>query len=370
MFVAPSLSGGGAERFVSTLATHLERDRFQVSIGLMRDDRAYSVPADVSVTVLHKRTFWHLPRTILGLRRLIVSERPDVVVGTITFTNWLIAAAVQRLKPRPRCIARFGNNPYREYGRLYYASWRFVVEQMLKTFDAHVANSAELAQLVRNCYSAANSCQTIRNPIDFDRIDDAAGDGDVSSQQDGKLTLVAMGRLVQQKRLDLLIDAFYEVRRDHDIRLIIVGDGPLRRELQNRASALGLHGAIQFCGFVTNPYPILRSADIFVLTSDYEGMPNALVEAQGLGLPAIATRCPTGPAEIVADGETGILVPVNDSGSLRAALIRLIENPRIRHQMGQNASLKVRTLFDRKQQIQAWEELFFNSRSHGSLSPD
>ncbi len=360
LFVAPSLSGGGAERFVSTLATHLNRDRFQVSICLMRDNRTYEVPPDVSITVLHKRKFWHLPRTILRLRRLITAERPDVVIGTITFTNWLIAAAVHGITPRPRCIARFGNNPYREYGRFYYASWRFVVERMLKRFDAYVANSEELANLVSNCYPTASPCQTIRNPIDFDRIEEAARDRMALGHQDCELTLVAMGRLVQQKRLDLLIDAFSSVCRDRNVKLIIIGDGPLRPRLQKRISTLELNNHIQIQGFVSNPYPTLNGADIFVMTSEFEGMPNALAEAQGLGLPAIATRCATGPSEIIVDGETGFLVPVNDAVELEAKLARLIDDTGLRRQMSSKAKEKARGLFDCEQQVKAWGKLLSN----------
>lgn len=366
MFVAPSLSGGGAERFVSTLATHLDRDRFQVSICLMRDDRTYPVPADVSVTVLHKRKFWHLPRTIFRLRRLIASERPDVVVGTITFTNWLIGAAVLCYSKRPRTVACFANNPEREYGGLYQKTFRHLVSWLLSGMDGYVANSAELSGLVDRWYRLKSPCNVVRYPVDFEAIENAAEASSGVSFSADSIKLIAVGRLVAQKRMDELINVFARIAKTKDVKLDILGDGPLRQKLQHQITSLGLDESVTIHGFVENPYPWIKAADIFVLSSEYEGLPGVLVEAQGLGRPAVATNCKTGPAEIIEDGKTGFLVPVNDTDAIERRLIQLIDDPELRKTMGENAARRCRDLFQCHQQVLEWQAIFERSLDWGS----
>lgn len=139
--------------------------------------------------------------------------------------------------------------------------------------------------------------------------------------------LVAAGRLRPQKGFDLLLGALAEVLQQRDVRLIILGEGPDRRALENQARQLGIHAAVDFVGFRPNPYPIMRTADAFVLSSRFEGAPNVLVEAMALGTPVVATDCPSGPRDMLNHGALGPLVPPGDPSALAQGILRTLDAP-------------------------------------------
>ena len=146
--------------------------------------------------------------------------------------------------------------------------------------------------------------------------------------------MLAAGRLVPEKRFDLLLEAAAHLSGSVDLEVVICGEGRERPRLETQARELGLEKRVRLCGFVENPWAWMASADAFALTSDMEGLPNALIEAQGLGLAAVATDCPTGPAEVIATGETGLLVPPGDSAALATALGALLADTASRRAMG------------------------------------
>ena len=139
--------------------------------------------------------------------------------------------------------------------------------------------------------------------------------------------VVGIGRLERQKNFPLLLRAFGHVRTQLPIRLLILGEGRERSVLEALVHYLGLQQDVWMPGFVANPYPYLRRAAMFVLSSDFEGLPTALTEALALGVPAIATNCKTGPAEILQDGRYGLLVPVGDVEALGAAMLATLRGP-------------------------------------------
>jgi glycosyltransferase involved in cell wall biosynthesis len=131
---------------------------------------------------------------------------------------------------------------------------------------------------------------------------------------------VTAGRLVPQKDQATLLRALAIARKRINARLIILGTGPLQASLEKTASDLGIRDAVDFLGFKENPLPYYREADAFVLSSNFEGLGNVLIEALGCGTPVITTDCPYGPAEIVQNGRFGILVPVGDSDAFGEAM--------------------------------------------------
>jgi glycosyltransferase involved in cell wall biosynthesis len=132
--------------------------------------------------------------------------------------------------------------------------------------------------------------------------------------------VLAVGRLTYQKDFSTLLRAFATVREKMDARLVILGDGPDRRNLESLATKLDIENHVDFPGYVDNPYPYLKRADLFVLSSRYEGLPNVLIEAQICGAPIVSTDCPTGPDEILMKGRAGVLVPVGDAASMAVAM--------------------------------------------------
>jgi glycosyltransferase involved in cell wall biosynthesis len=153
--------------------------------------------------------------------------------------------------------------------------------------------------------------------------------------------IVGMGRFSREKGFDLLLRAMSRVRAP--ARLLLLGEGRAEEKLRKLAKELGISEKVEFLGFRKNPYPVLRDATVFVLPSRYEGFPNGLAEAMALGVPCIATRCRTGPEELIADGENGLLVPVEDPETMARAIDRLLGDPELRERLGASARKSVQT---------------------------
>jgi glycosyltransferase involved in cell wall biosynthesis len=137
--------------------------------------------------------------------------------------------------------------------------------------------------------------------------------------------IISVGRLAPQKDYATLLQAFALVRSRRPCRLIILGEGPLRQELEDQARKLGITTDISLPGFIDNPYSWMRNSQVFALSSRWEGFGNVVAEALGLGLPIVATDCPSGPAEILGHGRYGRLVPPGDVQGMAAALLETLE---------------------------------------------
>jgi glycosyltransferase involved in cell wall biosynthesis len=354
LVVTHSLSGGGAERFAATLLSHLDRRRFEPRACLAKDRRTYDLPADVPVVALGYGGLRHLPRTVHRLRRAVAEARPDLVLSNVLSTNCLVGSALAGAALRPAWVARVGNAP--EQGDPL--AQRLLARRLYARADALVCNSQALAAALPASYpEAAGRVRAIANPTDFAGLDRRAAEEPVAAHADGGPKLLWMGRLNRQKRPDLAVEALARVRLHCDARLLLCGEGPLARKLERRVAALGLCRDVERLGFVANPFPLLRRADLFLSTSDFEGLPNALIEAQGLGLAAVASRCPYGPDEIVEDGLTGVLVPAGDAGALAGAILELLADPERRREMGWRASERARRLYGLESRMADWEDL-------------
>lgn len=353
MVVTHSLSVGGAERFASNLVTALDRERFAPSLCLATDKSTYPLPEDVAVAPLGYRGLWDLPRTVLALRRRIAAERPDVVLSNVISTNCLTGGALRGLDDRPTWVARVGMAP--GVGEPRFQQWwsRSVYPLATKC----VVNAERMQQPFEELYpGTAGRCVSIPNPTDFAAIDELALQPVKEAAADVP-TLLFIGRLKPQKRPDVLLEALALARKELELRLWVCGDGPLRGDVEARIAELGLGDAVELLGFRDNPFALMRRADLFVLTSDFEGLPNALIEAQGLGLPAVATRCPFGPDEIVEDGVTGRLVEMGDAAGAARAIVEIAGDAARRREMGAAARARARARYDRSRVMPRWERL-------------
>ena len=164
--------------------------------------------------------------------------------------------------------------------------------------------------------------------------------------------ILAAGRLTEQKDFPTLIRAFARLIRQRPTRLIILGEGPLRQELEGLAQDLGIDDRVSFPGWVDNPFALMSRASLFVLSSIYEGLPTVLVEAMACGCPCVSTDCPSGPAEILEDGRYGPLVPVGDEAALAEAMERGLDEPPDRSLLQQRAAY-----FSADRAVAAYEDL-------------
>ncbi len=327
----PSLRGGGAEKAVLAIAEGLGERGHQVDLVLVERAGPHVERAAARCRLVDlgaRRTLVALPSLVGYLRR----ERPQALLTTLTHAS-AVAIVARELAGVPlRLVVREGNHVTRAAelsrglrSRLMprFARWVYPLA------DALVANSQGVAdELVTGLELPAGKVSVIPNLLPLDEMAARAADaGPPVAGLEEPPWIVAAGRLVPQKDFATLLAAFALVRRASQARLVILGEGPEREALGAQAARLGLSSAVTFAGFQANPYPWLARGRVFALSSRWEGSPNVLAEAMALGVPVVATDCPSGPAELLAGGRLGRLVPVGDSAALAAAILATLAAP-------------------------------------------
>jgi glycosyltransferase involved in cell wall biosynthesis len=196
--------------------------------------------------------------------------------------------------------------------------------------DGVIAVSRALAQQFTSAVGdATRRPHVVYNPVITDELVEQA-EGPVPHpwlRQGMPPVILGVGRLMEQKDFRTLLQAFARVREERKCRLVILGEGGQRQELQGLAERLGVAEEVDLHGFVENPYPYMRGASVYALSSAWEGLPNVLIEALGVGTPVVATDCPTGPREILEDGRYGPLVDVGDVEGMADALMQTLKDP-------------------------------------------
>jgi glycosyltransferase involved in cell wall biosynthesis len=336
LFALPSLRGGGAERVVVTLLHHLDRERFEPHLMLVESVGPYlaHLPSDVPVHVLAAP---RLRRAVFDMVRVIRRVRPAIVVSTQGYMN-LTLLLLRPCFPWARLVVRevIGER-YLENSRFQPLFYRLYLHLVRRADRIVVQSDAVRHEMEARLAVAPGQVVRVYNPVDTARID-AAARGAPPLADGERPHVVAAGRLGHQKGFDLLLEAFQGVVRVLGRgTLTILGDGPDRASLEARAAALGLASAVRFAGFQENPFGYFAAADLFVLSSRYEGLPNVVLEALACGCPAVACDCPHGVREIVRDGVNGVLVPPEDVPALRAAMLRLLQDPVERARLAANA---------------------------------
>jgi glycosyltransferase involved in cell wall biosynthesis len=331
MFFTSALGGGGAEKHLVRVANALDRGRFRVSVAVARGGGSYEgeLAADVGY---HPLPGGRMRNAALPLRRLLARERPDVLCSFMDHANCLALLASRGMSDAPAVVAGVQNPPSTSLDRVpgpLRGAIRAAMRALYPRADAVVALSRGVGdELERMIPRLAGRLSVIPNA----GMDDAAPPPSMADRPaDGAgPVLVACGRLVPQKGYPTLLRALARVREQLPARLQILGEGPLRDELGALAASLGVAHAVSFEGFRPDPARYMAKADVFVLSSEYEGFGNVIVEAMAAGTPVVATDCPYGPGEILEGGRHGVLVPPSDPDALAAALLRVLGDPALR----------------------------------------
>jgi glycosyltransferase involved in cell wall biosynthesis len=322
----PSLSGGGAERVFSTLLRHLDRTLFEPHLAVLRGKSAqmYDLPADV---VVHEIPAPRARYAVLGIVRVICRTRPEVVLSTLMPMNLVLMLTRPLLPAHIRLFVRDSARPSDIIGRGRFSPlWRWIYHFLYSRADAIICPSHAIAQdAATNFRIPRSKLVHIYNPVDAQYVRQLAAVGPSPYFGPGP-QLVAVGRLSREKGFDLLLEAMPAVREKLPaVRLAILGDGYLFRELNHRAKCLGLADIVRFYGFQPNPWPFIKHADIFVLSSRNEGLPNVLLEAMVLGKPIVAADC-SGIGELLNFVPTMKLVRPGDPAALAQAIISACES--------------------------------------------
>lgn len=322
----PSLAGGGAERIAINLAAGFSARGHGVDIVLATAVGEYldRVPAGVRIVDLGaSRPLTAVPTLVRYLR----VERPRALLATITNANLAALWALRLSGTATRCVVREASTLSMD---LVHASAlnRFLLPRLIaRDFpraQAIVAPSRGVADdLARVTGLPRNAVRVIYNPVvSAALIERSRRPVDHHwLRGDGVPVIVGMGRLTRQKDFGTLIRAFARVREQFPSRLLILGEGEDRNALGELCRSLGVADDVDLVGFVANPYAFLSRAALFVLSSRWEGLPGALIEALACGARVVSTDCPSGPREILADGAYGQLVRVEDDGALVEAML-------------------------------------------------
>ena len=321
----PSLRGGGAERTMLNLAHGLSERGYAVDLVLARAEGPYLREVKESIRLVDlngSRLLTSLPVLVRYLRH----ERPLAMLSIMNYTS-IVALWARRLAGVSTQVVVSERNmlsyaaqqapdqPLRLMPRLIrrFYPWADGIVAVSKGVADDLAQVTDLPreriQVIYNPVVTPELREKAQAPLDHPWF--APGEPPV---------LLAAGRLVMKKDFPTLIQAFARVRRARPARLLILGQGPERPVLQALVRQLGLEQDVSLPGFVANPYPYMARAALFVLSSRWEGLPGVLIEALYCGVPLIATDCPSGPREILADGQYGQLVPVGDVAALTRAI--------------------------------------------------
>lgn len=321
MFCLGSLDKGGAERVVCNLANYFVDGGDEVVIIVTKlNGIGYELNKTVKIDVLDSEKTGKVFRNIKRIRRMrkiILEESPDVILGFLQepIARMLVLKKISKKVKRIPFIVSIRIDPKIAFGTLK----RKISLSLYDLADGFVFQTDEMKEWFSK--KIQDKSVVIPNPVNKDFL---------CKPYDGerKKVVVNVGRLTEQKNQKMLISAFAEFKKTFpDFKLKIYGEGPLREELQKQIDDLGISEDAKLVGVVSNIKDEIYDASMFVLSSNYEGMSNALMEAMALGMPSISTDCPPGGSRfLIRNNEEGILVKVGDIGELANAMCKIAED--------------------------------------------
>ena len=351
-FVVPGMGMGGAERVISILAKGFIEKGHAVSIGMLNvvpQTVAYPLEEQVAVEDIKACRFTtpaQIKGTLGNVETYLRKINPDIVISFTNVTCSQVSVVCKKLGIPIVFSER--NDP-----RRIMTSVKDKLFQKLLTWN--VKDMVFQTEGAKKLYPEriAKHSQVILNPVDTSKFPPYY-------QGERKKEIVSVGRLEPQKRQDVLIRAFAVVAEKYpELVLKIYGQGRQEAALQELIGQLRLEDRVFLMGTRNDIFESINESAAFVLSSDYEGLPNALIEAMILGLPCVSTRCsPGGAEEVIRDGENGYLVPCGDPEQLAQAIIRLFDNYENSLEMGKKAC-NIRLRVEKQAIIDSWERFIY-----------
>lgn len=332
-FYMPSLAGGGAQRVFLHLARGFAERGYEVHLVLARAQGPYlpQVPSCVRMIDLGaSRVLTSVPALVRYLRR----ERPHALLSALDHANAVAICARFIARAPARVLVTVHNTPSQVVANARTLRARLLplwARFFYRWADAVVAVSQGVAdELVHYVRIPAEKVRVIYNPIVTPELFRKAEEPlEHPWFREGEPPVIlGVGRLTKQKDFPTLIRAFALVRQQRPARLMILGEGEERPQLEALVKELGIAEDVSLPGFVQNPYPYMKKAAVFVLSSRWEGLPTVLIEAAALDVPVISTNCPSGPAEILAM-YSDQLVDVGDKDGMARAILKTLQSRRV-----------------------------------------
>jgi glycosyltransferase involved in cell wall biosynthesis len=352
-----SLTSGGAEK-VATLMANAWCNRYQITLltDTPQEEDFFSIDPKVTRRSTHFRVNHHnllqkVASHFLGLKQLreiVKHEAPDVIISHMDLANVRMLLATYGLKIP--IIVEDHNNPKLKGMP---QPWRLLKPFAYRQASYIVLLTKELLNYYPKSLYRHTKIRFIPNPLNIPKKIPYTHEVTLNHP-----TFIALGSLTDQKGFDILLHTFAEVVKQRPAwHLTILGEGKLRSHLEALSKELGIDKKVSMPGRVNHPYSVLKEAEVYVMSSRFEGFPVALCEALGVGVPSISFDCPTGPSDIINHTINGLLVDYLNRDKLAEAMIHLADNPALRKQLSHeakkiNETLKIDTIMPQ------WEALF------------
>ena len=345
---------GSRERVMFRLADRLIDEGASVDIVAAAPGKSWRAEAAIGARLVDlagpfTRPLPNLMRIMLSppaLKRYFLRERPDVAMTLSIPTALATLTAARWSKAETKIVVRQSNVVYIEGSERYHGvdrRWRDpLIRRLYPDASAIIAVSEGVADNLRRLGGiASDKIHPVANGILLDEIDRLAAEPvDHAWFADTPTTIpviTAVGRLVPKKDYPTLLRSVQKMQEQRPVRLLVLGAGKEKNRLQALAHDLNIAGTVDFMGRVSNPFAYLARSSLYVLSSTYEGMPSALIEALACGCPAVSTDCPSGPSEILDDSRFGRLVAIGDVEGLARAMLATLDDPPPRARQRQRA---------------------------------
>lgn len=353
LFFLPQMLGGGAEKVTINIMKLLDKTLYDVHLVTLSDGGPSmpSVPDTVKVHILHvKKTLFSFFR----LRKKIAELNPDIVFSSLLRGHIPLVLTSRSLGNKPYIILRSPNSPKllienKELSLIM----KYLIEYAYTKADKIIAQTPEMRDEIIHFHGIdPNKIKVLLNPLDQQDINNKIANS-VSPYTPQNINVIAAGRLLRQKGFDILIESFaHVVNKNPNFKLFIIGEDVSGEQsiLQKRVDELELKDHITFLGYQSNPYPYFQHADVYVLSSRWEGLPNTVLESLYLETPVISTKCIPFLSELIHEGENGYLVEVEDIIGLAQAILKTQDIKSI-FSSSINSSQQVNDLFNQEERI-------------------
>lgn len=340
LFVLPSSTFGGAERvtfnilkgldfFTPVLLTQKDLNHYFSSLNIeIYNFEDYScIMPDISI-----KNIWAYVKAIKNVTDI---AQPSIIFGVMHFASLFITIAKEiyiNLKKIPSVTSIHGtySSHFESIKRSPTFKEKLLILYLLKRSKNILVPSIGIRDdLINNFRLDNKKFSVIYNGFDLDQIRRQSKET-ISLNKDCSW-IVTASRLGPPKDFDTLLNAFRIIRDKINAKLLIIGEGPYEQIIKEIISKLKLDNDVYMLGFQDNPFKYIARSDVFVLSSLSEGLPSSIIEAMALGIPVVATNCPSGPSEIIRDRINGFLVPVGDSKKFASAVLSLTQNDELRH---------------------------------------
>jgi glycosyltransferase involved in cell wall biosynthesis len=351
----PELNVGGAELVISTLMNNVDNGYFDVRFILISNYSKLIKNFNKNI-IIYKLKHSSVSRGIYPLLQKIYRLRPDIVFSGMGHLNISIAPFIplfRLLSPKIYWVARQTsilslNNKKEKSPRLY--EWLY--KKVYKNYDKIICQSNYMqSDLIDNYQFPIEKSVVINNPVEIDKINLLSYKSLESPFESKRFNILSVGQLRPEKAQEDMLKALYHL--DSNYTLTLIGEGDEKSSLQYLTDKLGIENRVHFIGYQSNPYSYMREADLLILSSEYEGFPNVVLEAGVCGLPVVSYKCAGGVAEIIEDGINGFLVEDRDVESLaegiKKAKNHLFDSTQIRDIIKKKYNKNL--IIDRYQQI-------------------